>query len=276
MQTADKKSHRGRVECECVVVTLLRCCTFHAADKKIIVDVMEYSMDRLMRRAPVCVVLISNDGDYAYMLSRLGNRGVKICVVHMQCTQVLVSSAHVVLHWIKDVCASVAPQPIAEALPNMLEQLEISDADFATDLGAVSRSVSALSNRSDRSDGAHLCLLGIVRREQRQAVLKLEAKGLQVDGWESQWADAGMVGVLYYQKRGIAKAQPVDKQRFREDVKQATALGLLEPGRRIIRDTDLLSAPRFLPASDWGACAEGDLSCEMYYRLTPDGRAVEA
>jgi hypothetical protein len=264
-----------------------RCCfvvPFYAADKKIIVDVMEFSLDRLMRRAPVCVVLISNDGDYAYMLSRLRNRGVKICVVHMQCTPVLVASADVELHWIRDVCASVAPvapQLIAEASPDT-KQLEMSDADFAIDLGALSRGLSALPDRSDSnlsSDGAHLCLLGCVISEQRQAIVRLEAKGIRIDGgWESQFADGSRVGSFYYQKRGVAKVQLDDRQRFREDVWQATTEGLLEAGKRILKpeNPDPLSAPRFESASRWGECAEGDLSTEIYYRLTPEGREAAA
>ena len=63
--------------------------TKETIDKKIIVDIVEFAMDRTSSRSPPCVILISSDGDYAYMLSRLMRRGVKVVVVHMQNTQVL-------------------------------------------------------------------------------------------------------------------------------------------------------------------------------------------
>ena len=50
------------------------------------------------------MVLISSDGDYAYLLSRLRDVGVKCVVIHgRNCASVLLQSADAVLHWEDDV-----------------------------------------------------------------------------------------------------------------------------------------------------------------------------
>ena len=48
-------------------------------DKKIIVDIMEFAYDH--RKYGCTVVIISNDADYGYLLSRLQNHGVYVVVV---------------------------------------------------------------------------------------------------------------------------------------------------------------------------------------------------
>lgn len=50
-------------------------------DKKIIVDVMHFALTRVARQQPACVVLLTNDGDYAYMLARLRDLQVRAVVI---------------------------------------------------------------------------------------------------------------------------------------------------------------------------------------------------
>ena len=66
--------------------TLVDCPTRNekeTVDKKIIVDVMHFAITRISRAQAVCVVLMTNDGDYAYMLSRLRDLQVKVVVVYL-------------------------------------------------------------------------------------------------------------------------------------------------------------------------------------------------
>ena len=54
--------------------TLVDCPTHNqkeSIDKKIIVDVMHFAYARVARKQPVCVVLVTSDGDFSYLLSRL-------------------------------------------------------------------------------------------------------------------------------------------------------------------------------------------------------------
>ena len=51
-------------------------------DKKIIVDVMEFALTHVGRRLRTCVVLITSDGDYAYMLSRLRDLQVYVVLLY--------------------------------------------------------------------------------------------------------------------------------------------------------------------------------------------------
>jgi uncharacterized LabA/DUF88 family protein len=51
-------------------------------DKKILVDAMMFAWERAAKGQGACVVLVTNDGDYAYMLSRLRDMHVRTVVVY--------------------------------------------------------------------------------------------------------------------------------------------------------------------------------------------------
>lgn len=66
--------------------TLVECPTRNekeTVDKKIIVDAMHFAITRACRAQQACVILLTNDGDFAYMLSRLRDLQVKVVVVYM-------------------------------------------------------------------------------------------------------------------------------------------------------------------------------------------------
>ena len=65
-------------------VTLVDCPTSdkkEAIDKKIIVDCLVWALGRSSRLQSACVVLMSSDGDFAHMLSRLEQHGVRTIVI---------------------------------------------------------------------------------------------------------------------------------------------------------------------------------------------------
>ena len=69
-------------------------------DKKLIVDVLSFAWDSSSKGREPCVVLITSDGDYAYTLSKLRDRGVMNVVMYgPNCvtTDVLVSNANAAL-----------------------------------------------------------------------------------------------------------------------------------------------------------------------------------
>jgi len=51
-------------------------------DKKIIIDVLMWAWERAARRQAACVVLVTNDGDYAYLLSKLRDLHTTTVVVY--------------------------------------------------------------------------------------------------------------------------------------------------------------------------------------------------
>ena len=101
------ETNTDRVKLDLSGFTLVDCPkrnTKETLDKKIIVDLMHFALERRARRAPCCVVLISSDADYSYMLSRLRDLGTSVVVIHdTNTSDVLLSSAHVTLHWTGDV-----------------------------------------------------------------------------------------------------------------------------------------------------------------------------
>jgi len=75
-------------------------------DKKLIVDVLSFAWDSSAKGREPCVVLITSDGDYAYTLSKLRDRGVMNVVMYgpnCVATDVLVSNANVALSFERDV-----------------------------------------------------------------------------------------------------------------------------------------------------------------------------
>ena len=81
---------RQRALLERLGITLIDCPTEdkrEAVDKKIICDAVVWAVSRASRSLPCSVVLVSGDGDFAYMLSRLRSLGVRIIVIG--CSSVL-------------------------------------------------------------------------------------------------------------------------------------------------------------------------------------------
>ena len=85
--------------------SLIDCPTRNAkesCDKKIIADVLEFAYERCYDlRRPCCVVVISSDGDYAYVLNKLRNLEVKTIVMFkpLITAPVLLESADIALPW---------------------------------------------------------------------------------------------------------------------------------------------------------------------------------
>ena len=91
-------------------------------DKKIIVDVMHFALTRIARHQPASIVLVSNDGDYAYMLSRLRDLQVHVVVIHRSghaASDLLYSCDHA-LTWQQDVLRqqSIRQQPTMQQIWN--------------------------------------------------------------------------------------------------------------------------------------------------------------
>jgi len=69
-------------------------------DKKIIVDLMSFVHARTAHGASVCVVLVSSDGDYGYMLSRLRDHGAYVVIIYnSNVSSAYLESADYTLHW---------------------------------------------------------------------------------------------------------------------------------------------------------------------------------
>ena len=77
-------------------------------DKKLIVDVLAFAWDCSGRDREPCVVMITSDGDYAYTLSKLRDRGVMNVVMYGKegsTAGVLIDNAEVALSFEKEVLA---------------------------------------------------------------------------------------------------------------------------------------------------------------------------
>ncbi len=74
-------------------------------DKKLIVDVLCFAWERASMGAKACVVLITSDGDYSYVLARLRDIGVFTIIIYRPdiVAKVLIDNANVVYSWEYDV-----------------------------------------------------------------------------------------------------------------------------------------------------------------------------
>ena len=88
-------------------------------DKKIIVDVMHFALTRVARQQPACIVLLTNDGDYAYMLSRLRDLQVRCIVIYTEghAAAALLTACDLALTWKADVLQLESSGEGALAMP---------------------------------------------------------------------------------------------------------------------------------------------------------------
>lgn len=78
-------------------------------DKKIIVDVMAFAAEHRHLDTPPTIVLISSDGDFAYMLAILRDWRMKVVLIYEQATDILLTSADVALNWRNEVLHELQP-----------------------------------------------------------------------------------------------------------------------------------------------------------------------
>jgi len=73
-------------------------------DKRIIVDLMLFAYERVLKGAPVCVVLMSSDGDFTYILSVLRDLGAKVVIIYgANVATRYLETANYSFHWQNDV-----------------------------------------------------------------------------------------------------------------------------------------------------------------------------
>ena len=96
-----RKQHRASLEQ--LGFTIVDCPTSRkkeAVDKKIIVDSMMFAVTRSARQQKCSVLLVSGDGDFAHMLSRLKGVGVHTCaVLPARSSRELPAVCHQTLDW---------------------------------------------------------------------------------------------------------------------------------------------------------------------------------
>ena len=115
-------------------------------DKKLLVDMMHRTMLDFQAQVRPVICLITSDGDYAYALQRMRDVGARIVLMHKgfkrQTPDVLLYSAHRVLHWTLDVMSPDASPPKA-ALPPPVPRAKLSPAMDALVRGATAAGVAA-------------------------------------------------------------------------------------------------------------------------------------
>ena len=177
--------------------TLVDCPTRNekeTVDKKIIVDVMHFAITRISRAQAVCVVLMTNDGDYAYMLSRLRDLQVKVVVVYLagHAADALLHACDHAFSWRADVL--MVGEGVSEG--GSPEPLAATAAHAAATNSSVKASARAKRLESGQSGGAKAEKQRLRRRAERQvagAIRKAprQARGQLLAGAAPQKAPKG-------------------------------------------------------------------------------------
>jgi hypothetical protein len=226
--------------------TVVDCPTHNAkevVDKKIIVDMMSFAWERIARKAKVCVILISSDGDFSYMLNRLRDQQVHVGVIHgPNVSEMLLQSADWHMNWRHDVlCLPPSVKPAAVATPtsiatpsrpapsslsttdcaaNRLRQLQL------TTMPTMQRSFS--KEAAVREDGKYVTLLVTLVEAQKKTALR----DGQID-WQQCWALEGTVCVEFYKKDGMGNADKAKrKSRYQACREGAIDAGFVERRQR--------------------------------------------
>jgi hypothetical protein len=218
-------------------------------DKKLIADVLTFAWDSAVRNdnKKPCVVLLTGDGDYAYTLSKLRDRGIMtVVMVGQDCTvaSILVDTADVAMSLEDDVLCDIA---------------KTSNSALISQSRQGSRATSSLS--SPKNDGKEdLMMLTICRSVQNRTERS-------ADGW----IDFGQIALVIQQhiRKTMQNAPPeVIKEHAKAARQKAETSGFIEIGRRKL---DSKNAEREIIASNDRSL---NLSSELYTRLLLNGEKL--
>lgn len=138
-------------------------------DKKLIVDVLSFAWDSSSKGREPCVVLITSDGDYAYTLSKLRDRGVMNVVMfgpNCVTTDVLISNANAALSFERDVLGlSMRPPPTsagANQMPSPISSPPMGSPPSAAAAAAAAAASSSLNTMGSLGGPSGSRLLGYI------------------------------------------------------------------------------------------------------------------
>ena len=238
-------------------------------DKKMIADILSFAWDCAVRNdagIKPCVVLITSDGDYAYTLSKLRDRGVMSVVFYgRQCTvaQVLVDTADVALSFEKDILASIKrDDPV---LPCKASREASAEETCA---------FQEVSGR-DVDDEILIFCKGV-----HSVQLAVKKKGIGInlpidEYWATDLHVGGHFKKLTHSSEFESGRIGADKQRYQQVRFQAISRGLVQAGRRIINSSTTVK--EVIPVVwDDNAGKREWLSSEVYLRLTEEGKSYFA
>jgi len=252
-------------------------------DKKMIADILSFAWDCSVRNYPCGVVLITSDGDYAYTLSKLRDRGVLNIVFYGRlCTvaQVLIETADIDLSFENDVLASILVtttkltredhETVTTSATTISTNKSSSKDTFATASMNASLSIaedesSTLQDFYAHADSHIIDFCKAVDFVQRAAQKKsgFHPSTVSIDDF---WATDFHVGGYFKKTTPLEETNRVDiKQRYQNIRLQAISSGLVQEGKRIVQSRDII--PSFL----WESGKE--LSTEVYLRLTQKGKS---
>ena len=93
-------------------------------DKKLIVDAMHFGLTENERGSRLCIVLVTSDGDFAYLLSRLRDARVHTVVIYGEQTttaKILLDACDVALNWHHDVSLVAYANAVRPRLLSLLD-----------------------------------------------------------------------------------------------------------------------------------------------------------
>lgn len=252
-------------------------------DKKMIADILSFAWDCSVRNYPCGVVLITSDGDYAYTLSKLRDRGVLNIVFYGRlCTvaQVLIETADIDLSFENDVLASILVtttkltredhETVTTSATTISTSKSSSKNTFAiasmnTNLSIAEDESLTLQDFHAHADSHIADFCKSVDFVQRAAQKKSGSHPSTVS-IDDFWATDFLVGGYFKKTIPLAETNRMDiKQRYQSIRLQAISSGFVQEGKRIVHSRDIL--PSFLWESG------KDLSTEVYLRLTPKGKS---
>lgn len=239
-------------------------------DKKLIVDVLCFAWERASVGAKACVVLITSDGDYCYVLARLRDIGVFTIIIYRPdiVAKVLIDNANVVYSWEHDVLGgpptSQDDEDSYETARDGNDSSECGECDegHAGDgldkLGDISvLTKTGVQPPSSYVQGKFALFCSAVLSTQHRNI----KEGISV---YSSWANEANVAAIFYGKIGEK-----DRESYHEIRSLAFDKGFIEWGRRHL----VAPGKPVIKVIDRAVRRE-ELSPESYLRLTHAGVAV--
>ena len=238
--------------------------TKETLDKKLIVDVLTFAWDSAVRNDNVkpVVVLLTSDGDYAYTLQKLRDRGVMAVVIYASdaaVTSILKAAADTALHFETEVLNTVrAGNPSSSLSSTGSPKL---------------RHKSSVESVDEDARVLALVLLPLMSKD--KAIISQE-EGQEGDGATIKWVISANAASQFRSEvsRQSSQAPKNMKERYQAARKFAVTNGWVLHGRRKL---SLPGTPIVVLPGDFGqGKTKNDYSLEDFMSVTDEGSRIFA
>lgn len=253
-------------------------------DRKMINDIIFFAWDVLFRKGKPCVVLITSDGDFAYTINKLRDRGCANVVIHgTNVSALLVNSADTALGLEKDILSKSILPAVDGPPPGFVDKdcVRLAKLSESKDSREASTAIADSSSGATRDD-TDKATTGIAEKEQPSMVPIQTAANVKLDAillckllvkCFPQWEYGSNIGTDFKASASLLEPTRADfKTRFRLAVAHAVDSGWILRGRQRVKpDGSFGEVVHTCSSAEVNGQPIGELSKHQFLKVSDSG-----